>query len=134
MVAMFKLGPAASVAAALLICCLATAVRAEDEAPLVAKWKVVELAGKPVDGPTLDYTSDKVSGTGGCNRFGGPIAIEDDAVKIGPLIATRMMCEGKMETETAYFAALEAARSFALEGDNLVLKGEDGGVMAKFTK
>jgi heat shock protein HslJ len=106
----------------------------DDDGAPAARWVAVELNGKAVEGPTLDYTSDKASGTGGCNRFNGPISIEDDAVQIGPLASTRMTCEGKAETETQYFAALEAARSFVLDRDSLVLKDEDGHVLVKFKK
>ena len=114
---------------------LAVAVHAEDdEAPLTARWIAIELDGKTVDGPTLDYTTDKVSGTGGCNRFNGQIAIEDDAIQIGPLMSTKMFCEGKSDIEAKYFAALEQARAFTLEDGKLLLKGEDGQVLVKFRK
>ena len=89
---------------------------------------------RPSQGPTLQYTTDKVSGTGGCNQFNGPITIEDDAVQIGPLASTRMLCEGKAEIEAQYLAALEAARTFTLDGEVLVLKAEDGHVLVKFKK
>ena len=106
----------------------------DDDGPLTARWIATELNGKPVEGLTLDYTTDKVSGTGGCNRFNAPITIEDDAVQIGPLASTKMMCEGKSEIEAQYFSALEAARSFVVEGDTLTLKGEDGHTLVKFRK
>ncbi len=125
---------------AILIVAFAVAVggpavaQQDDDGPLAASWVVTELNGKPVTGPTLDYTTDKVSGTGGCNRFNGPISIEDDAVQIGPLASTKMMCEGKSDIEAQYFAALEAARSFVVEGDTLTLKAEDGHDLVKFKK
>jgi heat shock protein HslJ len=125
---------------AIVISVLALAVSApvlaedDDDGPLAASWTATELNGKPVDGLTFDYTTDKVSGTGGCNRFGGPISIEDDAVQIGPLASTKMMCEGKSEIEAQYFTALEAARSFVVEGDSLMLKADDGHVLVKFKK
>ncbi len=125
---------------AIVIGALALAVSApvfaedDDDGPLAASWTVTELNGKPVDGLTFDYTTDKVSGTGGCNRFNGPISIEDDAIQIGPLASTKMMCEGKSEIEAQYFSALEAARSFVIEGDSLALKAEDGHVLVKFKK
>lgn len=106
----------------------------DEDGPLAASWIVTELGGKPVEGLTLNYTTDKVSGTGGCNRFSGPISIEDDAIQIGPLAATKMMCEGKSDIETQYFTALEAARSFVVEGDMLTLKADDGHVLVKFKK
>lgn len=102
---------------------------------LVANWKAVELNGKAVDGPTLDYAMDKVSGTGGCNRFFGPIELSDeDKVKIGPLATSRMMCEGKMNIERDYLAALGAARTFELQDGTLVLKGDGGTALVKFRK
>jgi heat shock protein HslJ len=113
---------------------LGPAMADDDDTPLAARWIAFELNGKAVAGPTLDTTADKVSGTGGCNQFNGPISIEDDAVQIGPVASTRMTCEGKSETEAQYFAALEAARTFVLDGDMLVLKAEDGHVLLKFKK
>jgi heat shock protein HslJ len=106
----------------------------DDDGPLTASWTAIQLNGKPVDGLTLDYTTDKVSGTGGCNRFNGPISIEDDAIQIGPLATTKMMCEGKSELESQYFAALEAARSFVVQSNILTLKAEDGHDLIKFKK
>ena len=105
-----------------------------DDDPPTASWVAFELNGKAVEGPTLQYTTEKVSGTGGCNQFNGPITIEDDAIQIGPLASTRMMCEGKADVEAQYFAALQAARTFTLDGEVLVLKAEDGHVLLKFKK
>ena len=113
---------------------LSGAAMADDDDPPTASWVAFELNGKAVEGPTLQYTTDKVSGTGGCNQFNGPITIEDDAVQIGPLASTRMMCEGKADVETQYFAALQEARTFTLDGEVLVLKAEDGHVLLKFKK
>ncbi|MET0407780.1 MAG: META domain-containing protein [Hyphomicrobium sp.] len=126
--------------AAVMIGAVALAVGAsamaqeDDDGPLTASWAAIELNGRPVEGPTLDYTTDQVSGTGGCNRFNGPISIEDDAVQIGPLASTKMTCEGKSDVEAQYFAALEAARSFVIQDDTLTLKAEDGHDLVKFKK
>ncbi|MET0639079.1 MAG: META domain-containing protein [Hyphomicrobium sp.] len=126
--------------AAVMIGAVALAVGAsamaqeDDDGPLTASWAAIELNGRPVEGPTLDYTTDQVSGTGGCNRFNGPISIEDDAVQIGPLASTKLTCEGKSDVETQYFAALGAARSFVIQDDTLTLKAEDGHDLVKFKK
>lgn len=106
----------------------------DDDGPPTASWTAVELNGKPVEGLTLDYTTEKASGSGGCNRFNGPISIEDDAIQIGPLASTKMMCEGKSEIESQYFAALEAARSFMIDGGMLIIKDDSGKVILKFKK
>lgn len=106
----------------------------DDDGPLTANWTATELNGKPVEGLTLDYTTDRASGTGGCNQFKGPITIEDDAIQIGPLASTKMMCEGKSEIEAQYFSALEAARSFVVQGNTMTLKAEDGRDLVKFKR
>lgn len=120
--------------AALIVSASAPAIAEDDEGAPAASWTAVELNGKAVDGPTLDFTADKASGTGGCNRFTGPISIEDDAIQIGPLASTRMLCEGKSEVKSQYFAALEAARSFAIDGELLIIKDDSGKVILKFKK
>ena len=118
----------------LALACSGPALADDDDAPPAASWTAVELNGNPVAGPTLNYSTDKASGTGGCNRFTGPISIEDDAIQIGPLASTKMMCEGKSEIESQYFTALEAARSFVIDGEMLVIKDDSGKVILKFKK
>ena len=44
------------------------------------------------------------------------------------------MCDGKSEIESQYFAALEAARSFAIDGGMLIIKDESGKVILKFKR
>lgn len=131
---MMRYAKAFFVSVLLALACSPVAAQEDDDGPLTASWVVTELNGKPVDGLTLEYTTDRVSGTGGCNRFKGPISIEDDAIQIGPLASTKMMCEGKSDLEAQYFAALEAARSFVVQGNILTLKGDDGHDLVKFKK
>jgi heat shock protein HslJ len=121
-------------AAAVLALSEACVAQESEDGPLAAHWVATELAGAAVAGLTLDAAADKVSGSGGCNTFTGPISIEDDAIEIGPLVATKKMCEGKSELEASYLAALEAARSFSVQGGRLTLKGEDGRVLVTFKK
>jgi heat shock protein HslJ len=45
-----------------------------------------------------------------------------------------MMCEGKSEIESQYFAALQAARSFTIDEGMLVIKDDGGKVILKFKK
>jgi heat shock protein HslJ len=127
----FRLLFAAAAALALSEACVA---QESEDGPLAAHWVATELDGAAVAGLTLDAAADKVSGSGGCNTFMGPISIEDDAIEIGPLAATKKMCEGKSELEAKYLAALEAARSFSVQGGRLTLKGEDGRVLVTFKK
>jgi heat shock protein HslJ len=48
--------------------------------------------------------------------------LDGDAITIGPLASTRMVCEEpKMAAENAFLPTLEAADSWAIEDDELVL-------------
>jgi heat shock protein HslJ len=74
----------------------------------------------------------RISGNGGCNQFFGAHSISG-TIKIGPLVSTRKGCPG-LHAETAFFATLEAAKSFAQEGDNLVLFDAAGAKLAQFVR
>ncbi len=57
-----------------------------------------------------------VSGSGGCNNYftGYESTNEGDLTISGPIGSTMMACEGTMETEAAYFAALETVTGWSL--------------------
>jgi heat shock protein HslJ len=81
---------------------------------------------------TLRVENGAVGGTSACNSYGGDITIEDGIVTIGPTFMTQMYCvdDGVMDLEAAYHAALARVTRVALEGDELVLKGN--GVELRF--
>jgi copper homeostasis protein (lipoprotein) len=103
-------------------------------------WKLVVLAGKTIStrnderAPTitLDPNDQRASGAGGCNLFGGSYTLKGDELSFGPLISTKMYCEGVMNQEQAYFAALEATRGWRVSGRELELTGVGGEVLARF--
>ena len=63
-----------------------------------------------------------VSGSGGCNNFFTAYESTDDGdLSIdGPIGSTMMFCEGLMDAETAYFAALETVTAWALSEEGLL--------------
>lgn len=86
----------------------------------------LRLTGQETDQETLRFT-----GSGGCNRFfGGYVAGDDGSFSIdGPPAATRSTCPPTvMQVEAALFQALEAARSYEVDGDQLVI-AFDGGTL-----
>ncbi|MFW5772371.1 MAG: META domain-containing protein, partial [Phototrophicaceae bacterium] len=97
-----------------------------------SQWLLVEMNGAmPVDGSeiTLVFGDDaRVSGSAGCNQYGGPYTSNDGNIAFGMLVSTRMACpgEGIMEQEAAYLAALESATTYAIDGDTLTIETEDG--------
>jgi len=60
-----------------------------------------------------------VNGSGGCNNyFAGYTSTDDGVLTIdGPIGSTMMACEGAMETEAAYFAALETVTNWSLTAE-----------------
>ncbi len=62
---------------------------------------------------TASFEGDRVSGSGGCNRFNGSYQTESNQLKIGALASTRMACEQPvMNQETKYLAALQGTQRY----------------------
>lgn len=82
-------------------------------------WVAQSIAGKPVVQPgrvTLSFREGRVSGRGGCNLYSGPVEYEKGAIKVGPLISTKMACAepGLMQQESAYLGALQSAERYTV--------------------
>ena len=99
--------------------------------PLVGKWRIEHVRGgdsfdaaKTLFEPTAD---GRVSSTVGCNRIVSKPSVEGDRLRFGPMAATRMACPPPLDQlETAYIAALDAVRSWRIEGTRLTLLDERG--------
>ena len=105
----------------------------EREAGLAGtQWLLVSLGDEPiVEGSEVMLqfgAGDRVSGSGGCNSFGGPYVVEGDSIAFGMLASTLMACmdDGIMEQEAAFYAALNAAASYTIDGETLIISTEDG--------
>lgn len=113
---------------------------AAQASPEGAEWRLVRLAAGPVAAGdaqrapslTLEAEGARAFGSGGCNRFSGGYTREGQSLRFTPLASTRMACPD-METESAYFAALDATRGWRLAaGGGLELLDEAGDVVAGF--
>jgi heat shock protein HslJ len=129
-----------ALAAGLAACATTGAPGAAD--PLVGPaWHLVEVAGRPALpagdlGPSFvrfEADSGVASGNGGCNRMRGPYTRDGDALRIGPLIATRRACidEDRNRQETDFLGALETTQRYAIGGDTLTLFGDGDGALAR---
>lgn len=84
---------------------------------------------------TVTFAKDgSVSGDTGCNRIIGNYTVDGSTIEIGPLATTLMFCEGKMEAEQAFIAALEKSTSFTVKQDRLKLFGPKGKVTVTLTR
>jgi heat shock protein HslJ len=95
-----------------------------------SSWTLASLNGaEPVAGTTVTakFTADQVSGSGGCNNYFGSYETDRGDLSFGPLGSTFKACaEPISRQEAEYFAALQAATSYGIDGDELTITYPDG--------
>lgn len=87
-------------------------------------------------GVTISFGDDgTVSGSGGCNTFTGSYSTTDDGqIEFGAIASTLMACDDAlMKTEQQFFAALDQAATFTVEGTTLNLRDADGATQVNLT-
>lgn len=96
-------------------------------------WRLVQLEGQTIDvagsdpkiEPRVQFAlvNSRVTGSGGCNSLSGSYRRNNNALRIGPVVSTRMACADPTRTdiEARFVAALEATNSFNLKGARLTL-------------
>jgi len=78
--------------------------------------------------PTLQFEAGQVSGTTGCNHYGGSYQANDSSIAFEGIFSTEMACEepeGIMEQESTYLEILAAAQSYQLAGGLLTIFAEN---------
>jgi putative lipoprotein len=95
-------------------------------------WVAEDIDGKGVIDnaqSTLEFaTAGKVSGRGGCNRYGGTVEVKGASIIVGELISTKMACApALMDQETRFLAALQATRSYRMTEENKLLLSDATG-------
>ena len=76
---------------------------------------------------TFDVANNKVSGNGGCNSFNGSVAIDGNTLNFGPVMSTKMACQGT--AEDVFFKNLDRVTSFSTNNTELTLIADDIVVM-----
>jgi len=97
----------------------------EDQTWVLTSYNVTQ----PVDGhqPTLEFDADQISGTTGCNHYGGTYQIEGDTIHFKGVFNTEMAClepEGLMDQERIYLELLQSADHFEFIDGTLTLYAE----------
>lgn len=94
------------------------------------RWLVQLIDGRPAQArqASVEFApEDRISGSGGCNRFFGVYEAADGAIDVRALGRTEMACESPLMTqENAILAVLESAERYDRQGDRLVITAEDG--------
>jgi heat shock protein HslJ len=90
-----------------------------------SSWRAVAIDGEPpVPGrePTIAFTGGKVTGSGGCNGYGGAYRLEGDRITFSELGMTAMGCPGpEMDVEGHYTQLLSQVQRVVVAGDRLTL-------------
>jgi heat shock protein HslJ len=97
-------------------------------------WRALSVAARStVAGaePTIAFEVDRVSGSGGCNRYGGPYTYVDGVLTFGEMSMTAIGCpEPIMAIENAFIRTLSAVKGSAIDSDGrLILNGPGGQVI-----
>lgn len=92
------------------------------------EWRLVRLNGAPVSTPSdrrptlfLDGTARRVTGSAGCNRYGGRFSLKGSSLTFSNLATTRKRCPEGMELEEAFLKALARAKTHNARGGRLSL-------------
>ncbi len=104
-----------------------------------SSWELAEINEKPIDKqdfakiPTLNFdkTESRVSGNSGCNSMSGTFKVEEDKITFGPIMGTKMACEGTGENQ--FMTAFNTVQKFKL-GKKLYLYDGVGNKALCFTK
>ncbi len=104
------------------------------------EWRLTELGGDApalgsgarVPSLRLDGERRQATGYGGCNNFFGGYQLDNERLSFGPIGSTRMACgQPQDELEFKLIHALDATRSFTIQGTTLSLREGDR-VLARF--
>lgn len=79
----------------------------------------------------LRFDAGRVVGSDGCNRLLGPVTIEGDTLRFGPLAATKMAClQGQAEAD-AFAALLTRVQRYTIRGETLELMDAQATVLLR---
>jgi heat shock protein HslJ len=101
-------------------------------------WELESLTGNdvlPGTTITLKFSDDQVSGSAGCNQYGGSYQAGENSLSVGDVFSTEMGClepEGILEQEGVYLAALRAAATYQITADRLEIFDEAGAQVLVF--
>jgi len=102
-------------------------------AEIQGQWKLVSYGSASNQTPavsdvdtSLEFKDGQLSGSVGCNHFGGEYKVAGDSITFGPVMATEMFCEAVAEQEATTFATLQNTTKFVLDGNTLTITSTDG--------
>jgi heat shock protein HslJ len=95
-------------------------------------WELESLAGSnllPGTRITIEFAADQVSGSAGCNTYGGTFRASEGNLTLVDLYATEMGClepPGILDQEATYLTELRSAARYQIDGGRLAIFDEIG--------
>lgn len=94
--------------------------QASQSSPLIGNWRLTNMTESSAPTPmvpsaelTADFVGNRISGSGGCNRFMGSYQTQGEQLTIGELASTFKACEEPiMNQEFKYLTALQGAQRY----------------------
>ena len=85
---------------------------------------------------TAEFADDRVAGSAGINRYNAAVTTgRDGSFSIDQAVTTKMAgAEDATAAEMAFLKRLQAATSYAVDGDTLVINDADGQTSLTFTR
>lgn len=106
-------------------------------------WRLANMSEDALPTPmlpsetlTAEFAGDRLSGSGGCNRFMGGFKTQDNQLTIEPLASTFKACETPiMDQEAKYLAALQGAQRYEVndQGLQIFYQTAQGSGVLRFT-
>jgi heat shock protein HslJ len=103
-------------------------------------WVVASLQVNqvPLPGTSLTIffgTGNFATGSGGCNSFNGSYSAGTDNIRIGPLTSGKASCGPDIDAqEQQYYALLQQALSYSLQGNQLIIFGPGPAELLRFNR
>ncbi|MGE5251859.1 MAG: META domain-containing protein [Bacteroidota bacterium] len=102
-------------------------------------WALASIDGAaalPNVTATAAFADGQVSGSGGCNSYGGSYTVNGDKIQIKQVVSTLMACadQGVMDQESAFVGALSKAKTFTITDGKLEIQTADGKTLAFSTQ
>jgi heat shock protein HslJ len=116
---------------------------AQTSPSIEGSWRLANMSEDAAPTPmlpseelTADFSGDRLSGSGGCNRFMGGFKTEGNQLTIEPLASTFKACETPvMNQETKYLTALQGAQRYEVndQGLQIFYQTAQGSGVLRFT-
>ncbi len=116
---------------------------AQTSPSIEGNWRLANISEDAAPTPmllsqelTADFSGDRLSGSGGCNRFMGGFKTQGNQLTIDPLTSTFKACETPyMDQEAKYLKALQGAQRYEVndQGLQIFYQTAQGSGVLRFT-